>query len=99
LHGSSDKNTIIYGLWRTRPPAYGKPCTRPFPAKIISRPGTYKKSDITACCVVQHPGGATVPSYQILLIEDNMEALKAAYKMTADTDAILVCGSFYLAGG
>ena len=38
-------------------------------------------------------------AYQILLIEDNMEALKAAYKMTADTDAILVCGSFYLAGG
>jgi len=38
-------------------------------------------------------------SFNILLVEDNLEALKTAYTLTDKDAAILCCGSFYLGGG
>lgn len=101
LHGSSDKNTIIYGALEDKDHRHmANLVLDHFQQIIISRPGTYKKSDITGMFALFNTlAEQRSHSYRILLIEDNMEALKAAYKMTADTDAILVCGSFYLAGG
>jgi dihydrofolate synthase/folylpolyglutamate synthase len=67
---------------------------------IISRPGTYKKSDISSLFALFNAlARERTQPYRILLIEDNREALKTAYSMTSDSDAVLVCGSFYLAGG
>ncbi len=64
---------------------------------IISKPGTYKKSDLGRLKALFD--GASRPGQRILLIEENAEALDAAFRMTRADGAILVCGSFYLAGG
>ncbi len=64
---------------------------------IISRPGTYKKSDLGRLKALFDSMAES--DQTILLIEDNAKALEAAIAMTSADGAILVCGSFYLAGG
>lgn len=101
LHGSSKKNTIIYGALEDKDHQHmANLVLDHFQQIIISRPGTYKKSDISSLFALFNAlARERTQPYRILLIEDNREALKTAYSMTADSDAILVCGSFYLAGG
>ncbi|MBN2627378.1 MAG: bifunctional folylpolyglutamate synthase/dihydrofolate synthase [Spirochaetales bacterium] len=64
----------------------------PFDRIIISRPGTFKKSD--------PPGVAGIFSEYALceLIEDPVEAVKTALAELSPGGALLVTGSFYLAG-
>ncbi len=64
---------------------------------IVSRPGTYKKSDLGRLKALFD--SMAEPDQTILLIEENSAALDAALSMTREDGAILVCGSFYLAGG
>lgn len=67
---------------------------------IISRPGTFKKSDINQLYeLLLDLAAKREKQYEILLIEDNLSALKEALSHTAKEGAILTCGSFYLAGG
>jgi dihydrofolate synthase/folylpolyglutamate synthase len=67
---------------------------------IISKPGTFKKSDIKQLHeLLLQLADERNEHYEILLIEDNLEALKEALSLTAKEGAILTCGSFYLAGG
>ncbi len=101
LHGASAKHTIIYGALEDKDHQHmANLVLDHFQQIIISRPGTYKKSNIAGLYTLfTDLASERTQSYQILLLEDNMQALKTAYSMTADTDAILVCGSFYLAGG
>ncbi len=67
---------------------------------IISRPGTFKKSDIKQLHdLLLALAAKRDKHYDILLIEDNLAALKEALSLTAKEGAILTCGSFYLAGG
>ena len=71
-----------------------------FSTIIISQPGTFKKSDIHALKqLIQSMAELRSEPYHILLVPDNLEALKTAYDLTATDAAILCCGSFYLAGG
>ncbi|HZJ88106.1 MAG TPA: cyanophycin synthetase [Sphaerochaeta sp.] len=64
---------------------------------IISRPGTYKESDIQSLHTLFM--SLKAPEQVVELVEDNTEALKRAQAVTDEAGAILVCGSFYLAGG
>ena len=67
---------------------------------IISRPGTFKKSDITLIeQKLRQLASTRDKEYDIRLLSDNQEALSSAIANTPRTAAILVCGSFYLAGG
>lgn len=67
---------------------------------IVSRPGTFKKSDIN---LIEEKlrllASGRDKEYDIRLIGDNQEALEIAMESTPKGSAILVCGSFYLAGG
>lgn len=97
----SGENTIIYGALEDKDHTHmGSLVLDHFTRVIISRPGTFKKSDITLIEQKLRLLAATrSKGYDIRLIEDNQQALDAALANTADGGAILVCGSFYLAGG
>lgn len=64
---------------------------------IISRPGTYKKSDLPSLKALFD--SMATAGQTITLIEDNSSALERALEITSQDGAILVCGSFYLGGG
>ena len=71
-----------------------------FSTIIVSKPGSYKKSDIVMLrALFEQQAAASSKPVRIYLVEDNGEALKQAYALTPNHAAILVCGSFYLAGG
>ena len=94
-------NTIIYGALEDKDHHHmANLVLDHFQQIIISRPGTYKKSDIASLyALFTDLAQQRSLTCQILLVEDNTDALKTAYKMTSNSAAILVCGSFYLAGG
>lgn len=100
LH-SNTANTVIFGALEDKDHTHmASLILDHFSTIIISRPGTFKKSDIQSLKqLIEHLSESRTESYQILLIEDNLEALKTAYELTARDAAILCCGSFYLAGG
>lgn len=62
---------------------------------IVSTPGTYKQSDITA---IWRLFREQCPGKDIRLIPDNRKALETARSLAGTKGAVLVCGSFYLAG-
>jgi len=97
----SKENTIIYGALEDKDHNHmGSLVLDHFTHVIISRPGTFKKSDIT---LIEQKllslASARDKEYDIRLIENNQEALLSAIASTPSSAAILVCGSFYLAGG
>lgn len=94
-------NTIIYGALEDKDHLHmANLVLDHFQNIIISRPGTYKKSDIASLyALFTDLSGQRTQPYRIVLIEDNVEALKTAYKLTDNGAAIIACGSFYLAGG
>ena len=94
-------NTIIYGALEDKDHDHmEKLVLQYFHTIIISQPGTYKKSDIAS---IEKTLRALVENakeqYNIHLIENNTQALQKAWEITPPHSAILVCGSFYLAGG
>ncbi|HHT81484.1 MAG TPA: bifunctional folylpolyglutamate synthase/dihydrofolate synthase [Spirochaetales bacterium] len=100
LHPSKE-NTIIYGALEDKDHTHmGSLVLDHFSKVIISRPGTFKKSDISLIEQQLRQLATTRPTeYDIRLIEDNGQALANAMANTPPGAAILVCGSFYLAGG
>jgi dihydrofolate synthase/folylpolyglutamate synthase len=67
---------------------------------ILSRPGTFKKSDLHKLfSIFEELKAESHSTASIFLIEDNSQALDKAYMLKGAGGAILVCGSFYLGGG
>ncbi|MBI9094298.1 MAG: bifunctional folylpolyglutamate synthase/dihydrofolate synthase [Sphaerochaeta sp.] len=97
----SEENTIIYGALEDKDHSHmGSLVLDHFKRIIISRPGTFKKSDITLIeQKLRLLASSRDKKYDIRLLPDNQEALSSAMDSTPRTAAILVCGSFYLAGG
>lgn len=97
----SEDNTIIYGALEDKDHTHmGELVLDHFRRVIISRPGTFKKSDITLIeQKLRSLASTRDKEYDIRLVEDNQEALIRAIASTPPGSAILVCGSFYLAGG
>ena len=94
-------NTIIYGALEDKDHSHmGSLVLDHFRRVIVSRPGTFKKSDIN---LIEEKlrllASGRDKEYDIRLIGDNQEALEIAMESTPKGSAILVCGSFYLAGG
>ncbi|MEA4859045.1 MAG: Mur ligase family protein [Sphaerochaeta sp.] len=100
LHTGSD-NTVIYGALEDKDHTHMVSLVlEHFSTIIISKPGSYKKSDIVMLrALFEQQAAASSKPVHIYLVEDNGEALKQAYALTPKHAAILVCGSFYLAGG
>ncbi|HKL59575.1 MAG TPA: cyanophycin synthetase [Sphaerochaeta sp.] len=97
----SEGNTIIYGALEDKDHSHmGSLVLDHFKRVIISRPGTFKKSDISLIDQKLRLLASTRDEeFDIRLIGDNQEALALALESTPKGAAILVCGSFYLAGG
>ena len=97
----SEENTIIYGALEDKDHTHmGSLVLDHFTHVIISRPGTFKKSDITLIeQKLRSLASTRDKEYDIRLLSDNKEALVSAMASTPRSAAILVCGSFYLAGG
>lgn len=93
-----DKITVIYGALEDKDHRSMIKTVLTYTHQIIiSRPGTYKKSDLaTLKRIFDELSGV---QHSVVLIEDNASALAHAMAITASDGAILVCGSFYLAGG
>ncbi len=100
LYPTKEK-TIIYGALEDKDHSHmGALVLDHFSKVIISRPGTFKKSDIHLIEQKLRLLASTRPQeYDIRLLSDNREALETAIANTPPEGAILVCGSFYLAGG
>ena len=97
----SEENTIIYGALEDKDHSHmGELVLDHFSKVIISQPGTFKKSDISLIEQKLRTLASTrTKEYDIRLLSDNQEALSSAIASTPSNAAILVCGSFYLAGG
>jgi dihydrofolate synthase/folylpolyglutamate synthase len=90
--------TIIYGALEDKDHAHMACSVLDHTTRvIISRPGTYKKSDLPRLASLFE--SLKGPDHTITLIEENDAALSEALRITPAGGAILVCGSFYLAGG
>ncbi|MFA5447287.1 MAG: cyanophycin synthetase [Sphaerochaeta sp.] len=97
LHEAS-KTTIIYGALEDKDHVHMVQSVLQHASQIIiSRPGTYKKSNIVALKALFDE--RNTEGRQVVLIEENDQALAYAYAHTPADGAILACGSFYLAGG
>lgn len=93
---TKDKITIIFGLVEDKD--YNHIITeliRNFDRFIISKPGTFKKSNPTM--IYNSFLDKKNENQEIFLIEDAKLALEKAYSITEKDGAILCCGSFYLA--
>ncbi len=66
-----------------------------FDKLIISRPGTFKKSNPSA---LYNKAKSIATKTEVVLKEQAKDAVDYALKNTKEGDSILVCGSFYLAG-
>ena len=67
-----------------------------FDTVVVSRPGTYKKSDVTALYDLLL--SLRKPGQTVVLREDASSALEYCLEHTAEGEPILAAGSFYLAG-
>ena len=94
-------NTIIYGALEDKD--HRGMCSlvlQYFDHIIVSKPGSYKKSDISLIAeTFKTLAKENHQTIELSLVEDNEEALSLALGSTPGEKAILVCGSFYLAGG
>jgi len=68
------------------------PCFREL---IVSRPGTFKKSNPQA---LNETAKSLSKDTEVVLKEEAQDAVDYAVEKTRDGESILVCGSFYLAG-
>lgn len=90
--------TIIYGALEDKDHTHMVQAVLDWADRIIiSKPGTYKKSNLFA--LKRLFDSLARPRHTIELIEENDQALYRAQQVTPIDGAILVCGSFYLAGG
>jgi dihydrofolate synthase/folylpolyglutamate synthase len=94
-------NTIIYGALEDKD--HRGMCSlvlEYFDHIIVSKPGSYKKSDISQIAeMFKSLAKDKHQTIDLSLVEDNEKALSLALDSTLGEGAILVCGSFYLAGG
>lgn len=67
-----------------------------FDTVVVSRPGTYKKSDVTALYDLLL--SLRKPSQTVVLREDASSALAYCLEHTSSDEPVLATGSFYLAG-
>lgn len=101
LYPSKGANVVIYGALEDKDHHHmAKIILRHFDRIIISRPGTFKKSDPKKIFALFETLKAESRSTaSIFLVEENSRALEKAYMLKGEDGAILVCGSFYLGGG
>lgn len=101
LYPLKEANVIIYGALEDKDHTHmAEMILQHFDQIIISRPGTFKKSDITRLAALfEELKPAINPTATIFLLEDNKKAVDQAYALKQEGGAILVSGSFYLAGG
>jgi dihydrofolate synthase/folylpolyglutamate synthase len=101
LYPSKDANVVIYGALEDKDHLHMAPIIlQHFNKIIISRPGTFKKSDLQKLfSIFEALKAESRSTASIFLIEDNSQALEKAYMLKGEDGAILVCGSFYLGGG
>jgi dihydrofolate synthase/folylpolyglutamate synthase len=94
-------NTVIYGALEDKDHLHmAEQILSHFRTIIISRPGTFKKSDPKALKTLFEELSRSMGAHHtIILEEDNSAALKLALSITPPKAGILACGSFYLAGG
>ncbi len=87
-----EKTTVIYGALEDKDHTHmTRLLLEHLHTIIVCRPGTFKKSNPQALY-------DTFKTEAQELIPDALEALTTAYALTPPDGAVLVCGSFYLAG-
>jgi dihydrofolate synthase/folylpolyglutamate synthase len=93
-------NTVIYGALEGKDHHHMTQLLLPlFDRIIISRPGTFKKSDPEGLYrLMQKEVAGLREAPELYLILDPIEALKLALSRTEEDHAILCTGSFYLGG-
>jgi dihydrofolate synthase/folylpolyglutamate synthase len=101
LYPSKDANVVIYGALEDKDHLHmASIVLQHFNKIILSRPGTFKKSDLHKLfSIFEELKAESHSTASIFLIEDNSQALDKAYMLKGADGAILVCGSFYLGGG
>lgn len=99
LYGSSG-NTVIYGVLEDKDHIHMTQLLLPlFDRIIVSRPGTFKKSDPKALFQLLQKEVAEMRKPPRLLLElEADKALQLALESTEENRAILCTGSFYLCG-
>jgi dihydrofolate synthase/folylpolyglutamate synthase len=91
-----NKITVIFGLVEDKDYIHIiKELLKYFDKFIISKPGTFKKSNPTL--IYETFMSEKNEDQQVFLIEDADLAINKAYSITDKNGAILCCGSFYLA--
>lgn len=93
-------NTVIYGALEDKDHVHMTHLLLPvFDRIIVSRPGTFKKSDPDKLFLLLQEEALELPSPpRILLEKDATKALRLAIEATPAGHAILCTGSFYLGG-
>ncbi|MFA7590801.1 MAG: folylpolyglutamate synthase/dihydrofolate synthase family protein [Sphaerochaetaceae bacterium] len=92
-------NTVIYGALLDKDHVHMSHLLLPyFNHIIISRPGTFKKSDPEALFLLFKEELSEYPNVRLYLEQDPVKALELAMKSVSAEGAILCTGSFYLAG-
>jgi len=98
LHAGSS-NTVIYGALEDKDHVHMSNLLIPlFDRIIISKPGTFKKSDPDGLFLLFKDQVAQADTPHLYLEKDPMKALQLAFETTPSGSAILCTGSFYLAG-
>ncbi len=98
LHAGSS-NTVIYGALEDKDHVHMSNLLIPlFDRIIISKPGTFKKSDPDGLSLLFKDQVAQAGKPHLYLEKDPLKALQLALDTTPSGSAILCTGSFYLAG-
>lgn len=99
LYGTKG-NTIIYGVLEDKDHVHMARLLLPFfDSIIVSRPGTFKKSDPEKLFLLLQEEVLEMRNPpRIFLEKDPDKALTLAYSVTGNANAILCTGSFYLGG-
>ncbi len=92
-------NTVIYGALLDKDHVHMTRLLLPFFERIIvSRPGTFKKSDPEALFLLIKEEIGEAPLPRLFLEKDPVKAVELALDTTPSDSAVLCTGSFYLAG-
>jgi dihydrofolate synthase/folylpolyglutamate synthase len=92
-------NTVIYGALEDKDHLHMSNLLLPlFDRIIISKPGTFKKSDPDGLFLLFKDQIGDQDKPQLYLEKDSLKALRLALRTTPAGSAILCTGSFYLAG-
>ena len=94
-----NRHTVIYGALLDKDHAHMIRLLLPFFEHIIvSRPGTFKKSDPEALLIMFKEEIGQNSFHRVFLEKDPLKAVELALAVTPVDKAILCTGSFYLAG-